>query len=132
MRRALPLRSSRAKKQRLHPTDFACISYLHAQKHPVSPKEIIAELGLTSGSGTALLDRLEQAGFIHRQPNPEDRRGLLVELDRKAAAKPIAQYGQLRASYRRVTDGFTDAELEVVARFLERVADRSGDDRPAG
>lgn len=133
LKTALELREQAARKQHLHPTDFACISYLHGRAHPVSPKEIIAELGLTSGSGTALLDRLEQAGYIRRLPNPDDRRGVLVDLDRKAAARPIAQYAQMQAAYRTVTDDFTEAELDVVARFLERVAQRSaGEDRDDG
>jgi len=96
----------------------------------VSPKLIIGDLGLTSGSGTALLDRLEKAGYIRRLPNPDDRRGILVELDREAAAKPIEQYAKMQASYRSVTDEFTEAELEVVARFLDRISENAASRRP--
>lgn len=131
------MRTEAARQQQLHPTDFSCIAYLAAQLAPISPKQIIARLGLTSGSGTALLDRLEHANYIRRLPNPEDRRGLLVELNREAAAKPIAGYEQTEATYREVTDEFSDEELNVVARFLERLCDRSaaatspGDHSPA-
>lgn len=110
-----------AKQQKLHPTDFACISYLSGLDAPQSPKQIITELGLTSGSGTALLDRLEQAHFIRRLPNPDDRRSVLIELNREAAAAPIARHQQMQALYRQVTDGFSDEELGVVAQFLERM-----------
>lgn len=108
-----------ARQQKLHPTDFACISYLSGLEAPQSPKQIITELGLSSGSGTALLDRLEQANFVRRLPNPEDRRSVLIELNREAAAGPIARHQQMQALYRQVTDGFSDDELTVVARFLE-------------
>ncbi|MGB2875613.1 MAG: MarR family transcriptional regulator [Gaiellaceae bacterium] len=35
---------------------------------------------LSSGAMTNRLDRLEQAGFVRRLPDPSDRRGVLVEL----------------------------------------------------
>ena len=35
---------------------------------------------LSSGAITNRLDRLEEAGLVRRLPNPDDRRGLLVEL----------------------------------------------------
>jgi len=130
LKTGLELRDMAAKRQHLHPTDFACIAFLQQQDQPVSPKLIIGDLGLTSGSGTALLDRLEKAGYIRRLPNPDDRRGILVELDREAAAKPIEQYAKMQASYRSVTDEFTEAELEVVARFLDRISENAASRRP--
>jgi DNA-binding MarR family transcriptional regulator len=123
LKRAADLRDQAARKQSLHPTDFGCISYLYAQDEPISPKQIIARFGLTSGSGTALLDRLEQAGFVRRLPNPTDRRSVLIELNRDAAAEPIAQYHKMQTAFRQLTDGFSDEELDVVARFLERFAE---------
>lgn len=35
---------------------------------------------LSSGAMTNRIDRLEQAGFVRRVPDPDDRRGVLVEL----------------------------------------------------
>jgi DNA-binding MarR family transcriptional regulator len=35
---------------------------------------------LSSGAMTNRLDRLEKAGFVRRVPDPDDRRGVLVEL----------------------------------------------------
>src|SRR6476661_1776117 len=41
----------------------------------------LAELtGLTSGAVTRVIDRLEQAGFVRRVPDPADRRRVIVEL----------------------------------------------------
>lgn len=44
----------------------------------LTPREIAELLGLTSGSITGLVDRLEKSGFITRAPHPTDRRSLLV------------------------------------------------------
>ena len=48
-----------------------------------SPGQLGRRLELTSGAMTARLDRLEEAGLIRRRPDPEDRRGVQVELTGK-------------------------------------------------
>lgn len=42
--------------------------------------EIAAELGITTGGASKLIDRIEADGFCRRRPNPEDRRSSLLEL----------------------------------------------------
>lgn len=106
----------------IHTTDFRCIGYLKAIGTPVSPKHILAFLGLSSGAGTALFDRLEASGFIRRLPNPEDRRSVLIELDEDAAQAPLALYRQIHSQYRQAIGDFTEAELKIVAAYLEKVA----------
>jgi DNA-binding MarR family transcriptional regulator len=46
----------------------------------LSAGELSRKHELTTGAMTSRLDKLEQAGFVRRQPNPDDRRGVLVEL----------------------------------------------------
>ena len=48
-----------------------------------SPGELANDLELSSGAMTSRLDRLEEAGFVRRLPDPEDRRGVVVELTEK-------------------------------------------------
>ena len=110
-----------AKKEGLHPTDFACIAYLHQAGAPVSPKQIIAQMQLSSGSGTALLDRLEAAGYTRRLPNPDDRRSILIELDTKKAEEMLRRYGEIEQSYRRATQSMSERDLALVANFLESI-----------
>lgn len=112
-----------AKQLRLHPTDLSCIGYLLDANEPLSPKQIINHLGLSSGSGTALLDRLEGQGFIKRIPHPSDRRSVLIEVNRQQAAEPIAFYQHMRQAYGAVMDRFSDAELDRIAEFLESVSE---------
>ncbi len=111
-------REGAAKNMKLHPTDFACIGYLDEATGPVSAKQIVSYLRLTSGSGTALLDRLEKSGLISRLPNPEDRRGVLVQLNRDAARDMLRHHRQNRQRFREAIEPFSDAELSTVVRFL--------------
>lgn len=52
-----------------------------------SPTQLSQALLLTSGGLTKLLDRLEAAGLIQREPDPTDRRGLLVRLSPDGKAR---------------------------------------------
>jgi DNA-binding MarR family transcriptional regulator len=45
-----------------------------------SPGSLAADHELSSGAMTSRLDRLEEAGLVRRLPDPDDRRGVLVEL----------------------------------------------------
>lgn len=42
--------------------------------------DIAAELGITPGGVSKLVDRIEASGYCRRLPNPRDRRSSLVEL----------------------------------------------------
>ncbi|MEM9627792.1 MAG: MarR family transcriptional regulator [Pseudomonadota bacterium] len=56
--------------------DLRCLNML--AEAPVKPSKIAAELGLTTGSVTTLLDRLEKADLARRERDPDDRRGIIV------------------------------------------------------
>ncbi|MGW5665078.1 MarR family winged helix-turn-helix transcriptional regulator [Streptomyces sp. NPDC003758] len=46
---------------------------------PMTPGQLGARTGLTTGPTTRLVDRLEQAGYVRRVPAPDDRRKVIVE-----------------------------------------------------
>ena len=52
----------------------------HNDDFTMSPGELGDELLLSSGAMTNRLDRLESAGLIAREPDPDDRRALIVRL----------------------------------------------------
>ncbi|UYO01002.1 MAG: MarR family transcriptional regulator [Devosia sp.] len=110
-----------ARQGGLHPTDFRCIGFLYRSDGPASPKDIIAFLGLTSGSGTALLDRLEQAGYISRIPNPDDRRGVLIVLNADKAADIIALHLRISDRYVAATADLSDENLRAIATYLRSI-----------
>jgi DNA-binding MarR family transcriptional regulator len=48
--------------------------------HRLSPTALSASLLVSTGTMTNRLDRLEARGLVRRRPNPDDRRGLAIEL----------------------------------------------------
>src|SRR6478752_7882190 len=73
----LALRDLVAAERNVGVTETTALAYLR-QAGELTPRELAALLGLTSGSVTAVVDRLESAGFAVRRPHPTDRRSLLV------------------------------------------------------
>jgi DNA-binding MarR family transcriptional regulator len=110
-------RNATSRKLGLNATDSECLSFLMMNK-VATPTELANYTGLTSGSTTAMLDRLERAGFIIRKPNPNDRRGVLIEAHQHYTelARPLVA-GVQQAHHQLLTK-YNEEELSVIADFL--------------
>lgn len=83
--------------------DLKCVHLLVAEG-AASPKRIMAQLALTSGTVTTLIDRLEAQGWARRLPDPKDRRGVKVEPTRKAKRDLAGLYGPMSTVIGKFTD----------------------------
>jgi MarR family transcriptional regulator, organic hydroperoxide resistance regulator len=54
--------------------------------------DIAAELAITTGGVSKLVDRIEATGYCRRRPNPDDRRSSLLELT-PAGRRVLAEAG---------------------------------------
>ena len=85
--------------------------------------DLAADLGITSGSSTALVDRLERSGIAERYAHPSDRRRALVRLTDKGQAVVRSSHDWLLAALRDVPD----ERVGEAALFLRSIADRLND-----
>jgi DNA-binding MarR family transcriptional regulator len=53
---------------------------------PVPAGQVSAEMHISTATMTSVLDTLERNGYIHRQPDPADRRRVLVDISPAAQA----------------------------------------------
>ncbi|MFI9719936.1 MarR family winged helix-turn-helix transcriptional regulator [Streptomyces sp. NPDC052396] len=106
----------------LHPTDLQCLSLLEMENGPLSTGEIARLTGLTPGSATRLVDRLEKAGFAERRADPEDRRRALVVLTEGAVARVGAAWDAPGSAFRDVLANYTDEQLAVIGDYLARTS----------
>jgi DNA-binding MarR family transcriptional regulator len=77
------------------------------------------DLGMPGISGLA--ERMVEAGLIEKRADPKDGRASrlwLTQAGRKALARAKAGVADLNA---RLTEGFSDAEIDIVARWLSSV-----------
>ncbi|PPF79521.1 hypothetical protein C5B96_12445 [Subtercola sp. Z020] len=73
------LKSSFARHLGLAQTDYYALMFI-AEAQTVTPKQLAASLNFTTGATTAMIDRIEKLGLVHRIPNPDDRRSVYLEL----------------------------------------------------
>ncbi|MCX5208004.1 MarR family winged helix-turn-helix transcriptional regulator [Kitasatospora sp. NBC_00240] len=94
-----------------------------AEAAAVTPGLLREELGITSGAVTAVLDRLERAGHVHRSRDSADRRQVRVHYNPGASRIATAWFTPVAERTDIVRADFTPAELQVVARFLGRMTE---------
>lgn len=102
-------------------TDWECLSLLTI-KGISTPKELAHYTGLTTGSTTAMLDRLERAELIRRMSNPKDRRGVLIEINQLSATNQKAKevVGPIQKAHHELIASYSDKELATIVDFLSR------------
>jgi DNA-binding MarR family transcriptional regulator len=97
--------------------------------------------GLTSGAITRVIDRLEQAGFVRRVPDPTDRRRVIVEVVPERVAAVQSTLDRVGTASAKEIGRYTDAQLALITDFLTRMEAinreqaaslREGVDAPAG
>jgi DNA-binding MarR family transcriptional regulator len=104
----------------LHPTDVQAISLITAAPEMLTVKQIAEVTGLTTGSATRLVDRLERGGYVTRQPDEQDRRRVLVAAVPGRMARVQAVWDDLRGGWQAMFEDLSESELEVVIRHMRR------------
>ena len=76
-----------AERLGINRTDLDCTDII--ERHGgITAGELAAEAGLTTGAVTAVIDRLERAGYARRVRDDEDRRRIKVEVPRSSSNWP--------------------------------------------
>jgi DNA-binding MarR family transcriptional regulator len=92
--------------------------FVLGQHDGVPMSEAAAALDLNPPGISGLVDRMTAAKLIQRRADPEDRRAWrlwLTPAGRAALAQTKAELARINA---RLTEGFSDADIEVIARWL--------------
>lgn len=118
---AIFFNSQAAEKVGLSLTDSQMIHTLQLYG-PSTPTRLAASTGLSSGGVTVALDRLEKGGYIRREPNPDDRRSLLIHINPAHLLKLKGLYQNVEAETRRCLSTLPKGDLAAVIRFFEALA----------
>jgi len=111
--------------------DVGVLSALRVTGPPgrLSPGRLLKVLMLSSAGITSRLDRLERRGLVRRVPDPDDRRGVLVELTGTGEELVDAAVAANAESQRRMLSGLSREEVAELARLLRKLqasVERSG------
>lgn len=120
MRRMVALAGDLTASSGLNPSDVAALRALDAAAGDgVAVNTLGAQLGLSSGATTALVDRLEAHELVRRDRDPHDRRKVLVTLTPQARAFGSEHLVPLARAIQAATAQVDDGELAAVENFLE-------------
>lgn len=124
MTRAVVFQDAAAKWGGLNSTDLQCVGLLMSEG-PATPGELADRAGLTAGGSiTAVVDRLESAGFVRRDRDPGDRRRVIVSAIPQAVYTRFGEvYGRIGARWNEYLETLTDEQLEFANDLFQRAAD---------
>jgi len=116
----------------LHHTDAAALRALDAAAgEPVTVSRLGADLRLSSGAVTALVDRLEHHGMVRRQRDAADRRRVYVALTPKARQLGAELLAPIGERIQRAIGALDERELEAVAAFLSTLVATADEPDPS-
>ena len=88
---------------------------------PASVGELSRMTGLKPSTMTSILDRMEERGFLERNPNPDDRRSWLVSLSSAGTELAKRMRGNVEEFEADVLAEVSEADLEGFRRVFEAI-----------
>ena len=105
----------------INATDLNCLNILSFSGH-MTAGELARATGLTTASITGVVDRLEQAGYVSRERDPNDRRRVVVTLSLDQAMRNVASvFLPIMRDWRELAARYSDDELRVIVDFYARM-----------
>lgn len=104
--------------------EWKCLGLL--DRHGPSTAGRLAELsGFTTGAITGIVDRLQQAAYVRREPHPDDRRSVIIHpLRIKQVRERIRGIFQsLGRAMSAVASHYSPSELTAIAAFFRETTD---------
>jgi DNA-binding MarR family transcriptional regulator len=101
----------------LNRTDTRCLDIIE-RRGGITAGGLAGETGLTTGAITAVLDRLENAGFVERVRDSADRRRVMVALTEKTHRLVGECYGPIAEQGANLLEDYSEDQLMVVRDFM--------------
>lgn len=116
-----------AERLNLNATDHKCLDMIW-RCHETSkggecmtPGQLARETKLTTGAVTGVLDRLEQAGYVSREHDPDDRRRIIVRpVPERIKANVWPLFAWLQTEFMSLCAQYSEEELRRMIEFSRR------------
>ncbi len=87
---------------------------------PATPGDLAQLTDLSSGGMTVVIDRLEKAGYLEREPNPRDRRSVIVRFAAAPKRRIARLYEPILARMDKLFAAYDEKQLGLIKDFFER------------
>ncbi|MFI2474938.1 MarR family transcriptional regulator [Nocardia xishanensis] len=110
-------------KFELRDVDWTCLDLIDLHG-PLTPTALARTANLHPATLTGILDRLERGGWVIRERDPEaaDRRAVTVRALGERNHELYDLFAGMNGRMDELCEGYTPAELELIAGFLHRTA----------
>jgi DNA-binding MarR family transcriptional regulator len=107
----------------LEPGEFDVLAALRRSGSPyaLSPSQLLTATLVTSGTMTNRIDRLEEKDLVARKPDPNDGRGVLVQLTTEGRNAVDAALTDLLDRERILLAGISKSDRTVLADVLREI-----------
>jgi len=106
----------------INSTDLECLDFI-VLRGPISAGELAAVTGLTTGSITGVIDRLERAGFARRDRHGSDRRKVLVQAMPAVKRRLGPLFQPMERGAMSVLSKYSDKELAFLLDVFSRLSE---------
>lgn len=113
-----------ARKSGMGISEHKCLGAL-SELGTATAGQLARETGFTTGAITGIVDRLERAGHVRREPNPDDRRSVLIHPvnEEKRLKKALPLFQSLTEAMAGLQKQFTKDELTAIYAYLARTTE---------
>ena len=106
------------------PGDYLAIKHVLLRPDELGPVELGRLLGMSSGSATALVDRLVDAGHMVRRPHDRDRRRRVLATSEASRRQVLDELERRATDIEELARPYSDSEREAITTFLRTLASR--------
>ncbi len=113
-----------ARRRGLGIAEHKCLGTLWEQG-TATAGELARATGFTTGAITGIVDRLEKDRYVRREPNPKDRRSVLIRPlhVKKLRREVLPLFLPLTKSMTRLRKDFSAKELAAIDEYLARTTE---------
>lgn len=109
-----------ARRSEMRLVEHIALDYVMTARQLVGPGELSARVGMSTGSGTELVDRLVRSGQLERRPHPRDGRRIVLEPTSAARERVRRDRAPVAAAIGELAEGLTVGEVETITTYLGR------------
>jgi DNA-binding MarR family transcriptional regulator len=87
---------------------------------PIGARRLADLMGMTTGAVTRLVDRLERAGYVTREPDPGDRRRVVLRVVPERVDDVAGYYASIGSRWEEQVAHLSETQLRFLLDFLRR------------
>lgn len=106
----------------MRPLEYAAVSHIMAGEGELGPHQLSELVGISTGSSSELVDRLEQAGQVERRRDHRDRRRITLHTTAAGTRRILTELASLFDDLDDLDSSLSPDERETVTRYLREAA----------